>query len=56
MAEGDTINRGDVLAALGNLDVGRQVNPLDYPLGGDFDLEEHLKSIQRHYLRRGMRE
>jgi DNA-binding NtrC family response regulator len=56
MAAGDTIERGDILAAVGNLDVGRQVNPLEYPLGGEFDLEEHLKGVQRHYLQRAMRE
>jgi DNA-binding NtrC family response regulator len=56
MAAGNTIERGDLLAALGNLDLGRQVNPLEHPLGDGFDLEEHLKSIQRHYLRRGMQE
>jgi DNA-binding NtrC family response regulator len=56
MAEGDTIERADLLAAVGSLDVGRRVDALGLPLGGEFDLEEHLKSIQRHYLRRSMRE
>ena len=56
MAAGDTIERGDILAAVGNLDIGQQVNALEYPLGDGFDLEEHLKSIQRHYLRRAMEE
>jgi len=53
MAEGDTIERGDVVAAVGNLGIGQQANALDHPLGDGFDLEEHLMSIQRHYLRRG---
>jgi transcriptional regulator with GAF, ATPase, and Fis domain len=56
MAEADTIERGDIVAAVGNLDLGQRVNPLEHPLGDGFDLEEHLKSIQRHYLRRAMQE
>ena len=29
---------------------------LEQPLGNGFNLEEHLKAIQRHYLRRAMDE
>ena len=56
MAAGPAIERGDLLASVGNVDPGRLVHPLEQPLGEGFDLEEHLKTIQRHYLRRGMRE
>jgi DNA-binding NtrC family response regulator len=54
MAAGDTIERGDVVAAVGDLDVSPSLHALDQPLGDGFDLEEHLKSMQRHYLRRAM--
>jgi transcriptional regulator with PAS, ATPase and Fis domain len=56
MAEGDILNRQDLAAALGNARDEMDLNVLEQPLGAGFDLEEHLKSIQRHYLRRGMEE
>jgi DNA-binding NtrC family response regulator len=55
MAEGEVIERRDLVAAVGPLD-GEAVTILEHPLGDGFDLEEHLKSIQRHYLRRAMQE
>jgi DNA-binding NtrC family response regulator len=56
MAEGDVIERRDLIAAAGDMDADGAVSALEHPLGDGFDLEEHLKSIQRHYLRRGMQE
>jgi transcriptional regulator with GAF, ATPase, and Fis domain len=56
MADGDTIERGDVAAAVGNLELASPANVLEQPLGDGFGLEEHLKSIQSHYLRRAMGE
>jgi DNA-binding NtrC family response regulator len=56
MADADIIDRGDIAAAVGNLDAAGSGNASDHPLGDGFDLEEHLESIQRHYLRRAMQE
>jgi transcriptional regulator with GAF, ATPase, and Fis domain len=56
MAEGEVIERRDVVAAVGDMDAGPSLNVLEHPLGDGFDLDEHLKSIQRHYLRRAMGE
>jgi DNA-binding NtrC family response regulator len=56
MADGDTIDRGSIAAAVGDLDLASPSNAFEQPLGDGFDLEEHLKSIQRHYLRRAMEE
>jgi DNA-binding NtrC family response regulator len=56
MADGDTLNRQDVVPALGGVGEDPDVNVLERPLGDGFNLEEHLKAIQRHYLRRAMEE
>jgi DNA-binding NtrC family response regulator len=56
MAEGEKIGRGDLVAALGDMDADPSPNSLDRPLGDGFELEEHLNSIHRHYLRRAMDE
>ncbi len=56
MAEGEVIERRDLVAAVGELDGDPAIKVLEHPLGDGFDLEEHLKSIQRHYLRRAMEE
>ena len=56
MADGDTLNRQDVVAAVGGFGDNPDLNVLEQPLGDGFDLEEHLKSIQRHYLRRALEE
>src|SRR5262245_50833484 len=55
MADGDTLNRQELVAAIGGVG-DPDLNVLEHPLGDGFDLEEHLKSIQRHYLRRAMEE
>jgi len=55
MADGDTLGQQDLAAAAGGLgDPG--LNALEQPLGDAFNLDEHLKVIQRHYLRRAMEE
>jgi DNA-binding NtrC family response regulator len=56
MAHGETLNRQDLVAAIGGVHDDFDLNVLEQPLGNGFNLEEHLKSIQRHYLRRGMEE
>jgi transcriptional regulator with GAF, ATPase, and Fis domain len=56
MAEGAVIERRDVAAAAGDGPGDPAPNALEHPLGGGFDLTEHLKSIQRHYLWRAMDE
>jgi DNA-binding NtrC family response regulator len=56
MADGDTLDRQDLVAAAGGLDDAPDLNVLEQPLGDGFNLEEHLKAIQRHYLRRAMEE
>jgi transcriptional regulator with GAF, ATPase, and Fis domain len=38
------------------MDADPALRVLEHPLGDGFDLEEHLKAIQRHYLRRAMEE
>jgi transcriptional regulator with GAF, ATPase, and Fis domain len=54
MADGDTLERQDLVAATGGLVEDPRLNVLEQPLGNGFNLEEHLKTIQRHYLRRAM--
>ena len=54
MADGDTLSRQDLAAAIGGVRDDLDLNVLEQPLGNGFDLEEHLKSIQRHYLQRAM--
>jgi len=56
MAEGEIIERRDLVAAVGDMASDAAATILEHPLGDGFDLEEHLKSIQRHYLRRAMQE
>ncbi len=56
MADGDTIDRADLVAATGGMPEDADLRVLEQPLGDGFDLEEHLKEIQRHYLRRAMEE
>jgi DNA-binding NtrC family response regulator len=56
MADGETLNRQDVMAAIGGARDDLDLSVLEQPLGNGFNLEEHLKSLQRHYLRRGMEE
>lgn len=57
LAEGTTLGRGDLVAALGEMPEGGGAIALaERPLGDDFDLEEHLKDIHRQYLQRAMEE
>jgi len=56
MAEGDTLDRQDLVAGIGGVSDDPDLNVLEQPLGDEFNLEEHLKVIQRHYLRRAMDE
>jgi DNA-binding NtrC family response regulator len=56
MADGDMLNRADITAAVGGVGDDPRLNVLEQPLGDGFNLEEHLKGIQRHYLRRAMEE
>jgi DNA-binding NtrC family response regulator len=56
MADGDTLDRQDLVAATGGLRDDPDLNVLEQPLGDGFNLDEHLKAIQCHYLRRAMEE
>ena len=57
MAEGDTIDKHDIADAVAEVDAeARLDNVLEQPLGEDFNLQEHLNDIHRHYLRRAMQE
>jgi DNA-binding NtrC family response regulator len=58
LAEAPTLDRSDLVAALGEMPVENRAlaSPLDRPLGGDFDLEEFLNKIHASYLRRAMEE
>ena len=58
MSDGRELGPADLKASLGDLpaDSSALAAILDRPLGDGFDLEEYLKSIQRQYLRRAMRE
>lgn len=58
MADGDTLERADIEAALGEMPSlpGDRLDVMECPLGDGFDLEDHLNSIRSHYLRRAMEE
>jgi transcriptional regulator with PAS, ATPase and Fis domain len=58
LAEGPTLDRSDLVAALGEMPAENRApaSPLDRPLGGDFDLGEFLNKIHASYLRRAMEE
>lgn len=56
MADSETLSRQDVVSAIGEVTEDPALNVLEQPLGDGFDLDEHLKAIQRHYLRRAMEE
>ena len=58
LTDGEKIGRQELSAALGEMpDVSDGGGfEMDSPLGDGFDLEEHLNSINRHYLRRAMEE
>lgn len=56
MAAGQTIERGDLEAAVAGLSSSIDRDVLARNLGDGFDLEQHLQAIQRHYLARAMEE
>ena len=58
LAEGNTLDRSDLVAALGEMpgEDRSLAALLDRPLGDDFNLEEYLNDIHRQYLRRAMEE
>ena len=58
MAEGDTIQKHDIIDAVAEMvrETSFEDNVLEQPLGENFNLQEHLNDIHRHYLRRAMRE
>lgn len=56
MADGEALNRQDLVAAIGGVRDDFDLKLLEQPLGNGFNLEDHLNAIQRHYLRRGMEE
>ncbi|MEW4530114.1 sigma 54-interacting transcriptional regulator [Maioricimonas sp. JC845] len=58
LTDGDKIGQRELAAALGEMPAGGAATAagLDHPLGDGFNLEEHLKSIQKHYLQRAMQE
>ena len=56
MTDDEVIDRQDITAAIGEAKDDRTLNVLEQPLGDGFELEEHLNSIRRHYLRRAMEE
>ena len=57
MAEGDTIKKHDITDAVAEMVTDASADKsLEQPLGEDFNLQEHLNEIHRHYLRRAMQE
>lgn len=58
LAEGDELNRSDLVAALGELPRESALGDreLKRPLGDGFDLEKHLSDLRRQYLQRAMEE
>ena len=56
MTDGDVIDRQDVADAIAEVPGKATVDLLEHPSGEGFSLEDHLEEIQRHYLRRAMKE
>lgn len=57
MAEGEELGPEDLAAAIAEVPgAASRTDPMEFPLGDDFDLTKHLESIQRHYLQRAMNE
>jgi DNA-binding NtrC family response regulator len=58
MAEGDTIQKHDITDAVAEMvgETNFANDVLEQPLGADFNLQEHLNKVHRHYLRRAMKE
>ena len=56
MSEGSLLSRGDLKAVTGDFTWVGEPSADGRPLGDGFDVEEHLRSIQRRYLARAMEE
>jgi len=58
MSNQDEIEVDDIKVAITEMPTGKTLkdDPLELPLGDSFNLEQHLETMQRHYLRRAMRE
>jgi DNA-binding NtrC family response regulator len=57
MAEGTSLTRADLEAAVSDMPSNAaRPDPLEVPLGDGFSLEQHLDSIQAHFLARAMRQ
>lgn len=56
MTDNEVIDRQDVTAAIGEMAADQTLNILEQPLGDGFDLDEHINSLRKHYLRRAMAE
>jgi DNA-binding NtrC family response regulator len=56
MAAGDVVGRSDVAAAVSGMPGNAVIDAMEQPLGDGFRLEEHLETVQKHYLRRAMQE
>ncbi|NLE57261.1 MAG: sigma 54-interacting transcriptional regulator [Planctomycetes bacterium] len=57
MSEGEELGPEDLAAAIAEVPgTASKLDPMELPLGDDFDLAKHLEAIQRHYLQRAMSE
>ena len=58
LAEGDTLGRGDLAAALGEMpgQAASNAQLTERPLGDEFNLDAFLTDLHRQYLRRAMEE
>lgn len=56
MTANQSLSRRDIEAAVEIAPKSQQRSLLDLPLGDGFDLGEHLETIQKHYLARGISE
>jgi DNA-binding NtrC family response regulator len=56
LADGEVIELSDLEVAVGIDATGPGDRALEHPLGNEFNLDDHLDEIRRHYLRRAMAE
>jgi DNA-binding NtrC family response regulator len=56
LAEGQVLDRSDLVAALGEMALGTHPNDPSFyrPLDEQFEPEEYLNTLRRNYLRRAM--
>ncbi len=54
LTDGEEIDRTDLESVTGT--AARPASLLDCPLGDGFDIDEHVKAVHRHFLRRAMTE